>query len=113
MRILNSESFFSISVPTFNSVNIFLTETLRDAKSQENNNEQTHVQLPPVTGSGPTPTDSFASSSRTGSDIGSTPTSEMVEDVTEKNKPDSPKKAGAQNKSEPVSHSLIKACNFL
>ena len=110
--MLNSQ-FFSISVPTFNFVNIFLTETLRDAKSQGNNNEQTHVQLPPVTGSGPTPTDSFASSSRTGSDIGSTPTSEMVEDVNGKIKQESPKKTGAQNKSEPVSHSLIKACNFL
>ena len=81
----------------------FVVETLRDAKSRENNNEQTHMHLPPIAGGDLTPTDSFASSSRTESDIGSTPTSDMVDDTTEKQKQDSPKKTGVQNKPEPVS----------
>ena len=60
----------------------------------ENNNEQTHVLLPLNVGSDLTPTDSFASSSRTESD--GSPTSEMADD--KKGKQDSLKTTAVQNK---------------
>ena len=81
-----------------------LTETLRDVSPQENNNEQTHVHVPVSTGSDLTPTDSFASSSRTESDIGPSPTSEIT--VNGKQKQDSPKKTVVQNKAEPSTHTI-------
>ncbi|CAB3993056.1 predicted protein [Paramuricea clavata] len=81
-----------------------IEETLRDVSPQENNNEQTHVHVPVSTGSDLTPTDSFASSSRTESDIGPSPTSEITDNG--KQKQDSPKKTVVQNKAETSTHTI-------
>mgnify|MGYP002803518216 CR=1 FL=1 len=76
-----------------------IEDTLRDVGQQENNNEQTHIHLPAPAGSDLTPTDSFASSSRTGSDVGPSPTSEMADDPTQKKKQNNSKTTAVQNKS--------------
>lgn len=71
-------------------------DTLRYAETQENSNEETHVYLP---GSDLTPTDSFASSTRTGSDIAPLLTNEMTDNTN--GKQDSSETAPGQNKPDP------------
>jgi hypothetical protein len=76
---------------------LHVADTLRDAGQRANNNEETHIHLPPPAGvSDLTPTDSFASS-RTESDI--SPTAEMADDATQKKKQNDSKTMAEQNKS--------------